>query len=358
MNPSSVKELWSKLVSAGLTVGDMPATDEAHTPWYVRVMLGIAGVIAAGFLLGFVGMAFAFVIQSKLASFTVGLMIIAGAYAMFRLAPRNDFTSMFALAISFAGQALVIVGVFGFFERSMTTSSMPWATIAAIEALLAVVMPNFIHRAASAYAAGSAFAYACGMSGAQFIAAGIAAAAVASIWLNEARLGKLHAVVSPIGYGLTLCFIQIEGAALLGHSMAALLRTGARPGGPPWIGEALVVTALIVSVWTLLGRAGWVPRERRMILALIAAAAIGAASFKAPGIAGGLMIALLGFANGNRVLLGLGIAALLAYVSGYYYLLDATLLVKSGVLAATGIVLIFTRWLVLNLVMPKERADA
>jgi len=70
------------------------------------------------------------------------------------------------------------------------------------------------------------------------------------------------------------------------------------------------------------------------------------------------MIVLLGFANGNRVLVGLGIASLLFYVSGYYYLLDATLLVKSGVLAATGAVLIAARWLVLNVVMPKERADA
>jgi len=69
-------------------------------------------------------------------------------------------------------------------------------------------------------------------------------------------------------------------------------------------------------------------------------------------------IVLLGFANGNRVLVGLGIASLLFYVSGYYYLLDATLLVKSGVLAATGAVLIAARWLVLNVVMPKERADA
>ena len=69
------------------------------------------------------------------------------------------------------------------------------------------------------------------------------------------------------------------------------------------------------------------------------------------------MIVVLGFANGNRVLTGLGITALLFYVSAYYYLLEETLLFKSGVLLATGIVLLATRWLVLNVVI-KERADA
>jgi len=357
MSPSSVRELWSKLDSAGLTVGAMPAAGEAHTPWYVRAMLGIAGLIAAMFLLGFVGAGFSFVLENKIVSLTVGLMVIAGAYALFRAFPQGDFASMFALAVSIAGQMLVVVGIFGFFDHA-TMRATPVALIAVIEALLAVAMPNFIHRAASAYAAGIAFAYACEASGAHFIAAGVVAAAIAYIWLNEARLGKLHSIVTPVGYGLTLAFVQMEGTALMGHSMAALFGPETVYKSWPWIGEALILAALVVSVSALLRRAGWVLPERRAVLALIAAAAIGAASFKAPGIAGGLMIVLLGFANGNRVLVGLGIAALLFYVSGYYYLLDATLLLKSGVLAATAVALLAARWLVLNVVMPKERRDA
>jgi hypothetical protein len=314
-------------------------------------------LISAGFLLGFVGIGFGFVVESKIASLAVGLMVVAAAYAVFRAAPRNDFTSMFALAVSFAGQALVIFGVFGLFERHIT-GGLPFAAVAAIEAMLAVVMPNFIHRVASAYASGLAFAYACEASGVHFVPAGVVAAALAVVWLNEVRLAKLHAVVTPIGYGLTLSFVQIEGPALFGHSMAMMFGSRVVPAAWPWVGEALAAGALLVSVWVLLGRAGWTLPESRTLLAAIAALAIGAASFKAPGIAGGLMIALLGFSNGNRVLVGLGIAALLFYVSSYYYLLDATLLVKSGVLTATGAVLLATRWLVLNVVMPKEGADA
>jgi len=67
MNPASAQQLWAKLASAGLTVGNMPEAEETDTPWYVRVMLGIAGFIAAVFLLGFVGVGFAFVLESKAA---------------------------------------------------------------------------------------------------------------------------------------------------------------------------------------------------------------------------------------------------------------------------------------------------
>jgi len=282
MNPSSMRELWSKLASAGLTIGDMPQAGEAHTAWYVRVMLGIAGWIAAGFLFGFVGIAFAFVVQSKTASFAVGLMLITAAYAVFRAAPRNDFTSMFALAVSFAGQGLMISGVFGFFERQVT-GAMPWAAVAAIEAALAVAMPNFIHRTLSAFAAGLVFAYACKVSGAHAVPGGVVAAAVACVWLNEARLGKLRAIVAPIGYGLTLSFTLIEGTALLRNSVAVIFGPQVPSEASLWVGEALVVATLLVSVGVLLKRTGWTPREPRTVLALVAAAAIGAASFKAPG---------------------------------------------------------------------------
>ena len=139
----------------------MPATGEKHTPWYVRVMLGVAGLIAAVFLLGFIGVGVAFVIKSQTASIAVGLMVITASYAIFRLAPRNDFSTMFALAVSLAGQALVIFGLFGVFA-SGHEKSFPWGTVALFEAALALVIPNFTHRAISAFGAGAAFGFACG----------------------------------------------------------------------------------------------------------------------------------------------------------------------------------------------------
>jgi len=197
MNLASAQQLWSKLASAGLTVGNMPEAQEAHTPWYVRVMLGIAGFIAAVFLLGFVGVGLAFVLESKIASLAAGFMMIAAAYAVFRATPHSDFGSMFALAVSFTGQALVVYGVWGMLNER---SAQPWVAIAAIEAILALFMPNFIHRVVSAYAAVLALALALASSGAEGVAGGLVALAVAGLWLNEVRFARQHAVVTPIGY--------------------------------------------------------------------------------------------------------------------------------------------------------------
>ena len=80
------------------------------------------------------------------------------------------------------------------------------------------------------------------------------------------------------------------------------------------------------------------------MMALAAALGLGVLSLQANGISIGLMIILLGFAGCNRVLLGLGVYALLLYVSAYYYFLDATLLEKSLTLLVIGVVLLLTRW--------------
>jgi len=350
---AAAQDLWAKLAGAGLATGKIPSADEAQAPWYVRVMLGIAGLISAVFLLGFVAVGLAFIIQSIAASVAVGFMVITASYAVFRMAPRNDFTSMFALAVSIAGQGLVVYGLVSS-DLSDIESSI---AVTVLEAVLAIVMPNFIHRVASAYAAGIAFAVVCEHAGIRTITIGALAIAVAYVWLNEARLAKHYSILTPVGHGLTLAFITIQGSLCIGHSVRNIFGSRRFAESLPWTGEALVVAALLGAVFVLLRRNGWRLVETKTFFALLATAVIGVASFKAPGIAGGLLIILLGFSSGNRVLTGLGIAALLFYVSSYYYFLDTTLLVKSGVLLATGVTLLAARWVVLHVIM-KDRGNA
>lgn len=356
MNGDPIRSLWSRLAAAGLAPGAMPVPREGHGPWYVRVMLGVAGFIAALFLIGFVGAAFAALMKSEAARMVFGLAMIAAACGLFRAAPRSDFGAMFALSVSFAGQAMLAWALFDLMRPRF--GSAPWVLLAALEAILVLAVPAMIHRVASAYAAGVAimFAMAASGAGALALAVGVLAAAVAALWLNELRLGRLHDLLAPVGYGLTLAYIQAEVSSDFGEAMLRMMtqRSPEEASLKPWLGQALVAATLVVTAAALLRRAGWILGATRSVLALACVAAIGAASFKASGVAGGLMIVLLGFANGNRVLAGAGVAALLFYISKYYYLLDATLLAKSGVLALTGAALLAARWLVLNLVLPKS----
>jgi hypothetical protein len=342
-------DLWAQLGRAGLAGGEMPR-EEGHGPWYVRLMLGLAGCIAAAFLIGFVAVGLEFVVQSKPGSIFAGVLMIASAYVLF-LTSRTDFSAMFGLAVSVAGQALLAYGLFRMLEG--LGRATPWLMMAAIEGALAAAMAHYIHRLLSAYAAVLMLAAAFAVSGAAALAPAIAAAAVAYVWLNELQSPGLHARLHPIAYGLTLGLINVEIFNWGGKPfLAAFARPDAVDWARPWMGELLVLATLLFVVWRLIARAGWEPREPRSMMALATAALIGGASLKAPGIAAGFIIVLLGFSNGNRVLWGLGIASLLLYVSGYYYLLDATLLFKSGVLAASGVVLLGARWLLLRRIVP------
>jgi uncharacterized membrane protein len=88
--------------------------------------------------------------------------------------------------------------------------------------------------------------------------------------------------------------------------------------------------------------------------AALVALALAALLSPAPGATTALLLLLLGFGAGDRVLLGLGFAALAGFVSHYYYQMQATLLAKSGVLLVTGLVLLLAR-LGLRWLFPDER---
>ena len=64
MSASDRTALWDRLDAAGLVEGAAPSAAADAVPWYVRAMVGIAGWIAACFLLAFVGGAVAFAFRT------------------------------------------------------------------------------------------------------------------------------------------------------------------------------------------------------------------------------------------------------------------------------------------------------
>ncbi len=347
--------LWSQLQQAGVVDVPIPTSTEIQSPWYVRVMLGVSGWIAALFLLGFVAAGLEFVIENEVVSITVGTLALVVAFVIFRVA-RNDFYEQFGLAVSFAGQALVFIGLAEFLEWR---GSGMWWMVAMVQAVIAVVMPNFVQRLVATYVAVYALSTALALHGAPFVTSVLVALIIAIIWLNEFAWHRWGVLVRPIGYGMTLALVQLEGQALFGHSARLLLsrQEEFQLLMPPWVGELALGLLLVAVVARLLSRNGEPWGSRRMVVAMLVATVVAAVSLEAPGIATGLMVIVLGYSNGNRILVGLGIAALLFYVSAYYYTLETTLLIKSEILAATGVVLLAARWVVLKWVFPGEESS-
>lgn len=334
---------WRALREAGLVRGDPPAL-RLESPWYVRLMLGVAGWIAALFLLGFVAAGMAWLVENEWGCVVAGLLASGAAWLLLRKLGHNDFAAQFALAVSFAGQALFAYGVFGLLQGSPDTLEA-WLVLALQQAALVAFMPNAIHRLWSGFAAAAAVTMALRAGGAAFLAPGLLLGAAAAVWLNEFRWPRFGPVLRPTAYGVVLALVLFELAA---GTMRPAIGFEVDPAGRRLYGQLLSGAVLLGVAWALLRRSGATLPGRAAAVGLAGTALMVLVSLEAPGIAASLCLLLLGFAHGNRVLAGLGVAAMLLYAGGYYYELDLTLLVKSQVLAATGGVLLALRWLLLR----------
>lgn len=346
--------LWETLLEAGLVQGDAPATDTIESPWYVKALLAFSGWLAAMFLLGFVGVGFRFIMESGLASLITGGVMMSAAYAVLRI-PKNEFVEHLALAMSIAGQALA---VWAFYEMLDTHGALLWALVALLQVLLALVMPNDVHRVWSSYAAAITFSMTLASMRAPYMAEGLVMLLTAWIWLNEFGYPHYMRRMRAVGYGLVIALIQLTGTLLFGHETLRWLAETSAVGEwvPPWVGEILAGAVMVYVVWKLLQRLGMRLAEPFAMATLLSTILFCGVSLEARGITAGMTIVLLGFAGGNRVLQGLGLASLLFYISSYYYLLETTLLFKSGTLLMVGAVLLAVRWLMLHVASRQKEA--
>ncbi len=348
--------LWNDLSSQGLVSGDVPSDENIESPWYVRLLIGLSGWIAALFMLGFLGAGFSFVYENNTAGMIVGCGMIFAAYLMLVNMSESDFVSQFALAISFAGQVLLVTSLDLFHWVTPRGDTVNWAVLGLIQVALAWFIPNSIHRIWSSFAAALCLSFMFPKSGYIFIQTTLIMFAVAYIWLNEFKWVKYQGKLNPIAYGLTLALLyQTSTSFYYTLVIKPLLRDKEFILQQSWLGDLLAGAIILYVVWQLLKRQNIKIPGRVANTIFIATLVIILASLEITGITIGLMIILLGYANGNRILTGLGIISLLYYTSVYYYLLHVTLLEKSQLLAGLGVVLLLASWL-MHRVLVSNRA--
>lgn len=344
------KMLWKKLQHAGMVQGEMPANSTVESPWYIKLLLGISGWLAALFLMGFIGVSFPNLWHEASSALIIGLVMIGIAYAIFRSA-KNDFTEHLALAISLAGQAWI---VFAFFDL-INTETLPIILTSFFQVFLVALMPNYLHRVFSSFCAAIAFSIAMISLNIPFLFTSVLLLAAVWIWLHEFDYPHYWPMLQPIGYGLILALAIIEGTNWFGDEVWDFSHNIDDNFVRPWMGELL---SGIVALWAasqLLRRHFQTLTQAPKLMLLAGTLLFCAASLEARGIVVGALVLILGFANSNRILMAIGILSLLAYISAYYYVLDTTLLNKSASLLLIGVVLLLLRWALLKYSCAQER---
>lgn len=345
MSAADTQALWLRLKAAGLVAGVQPLAGTTAAPWFVRVMLGVAGWIGAVFLLMFVSLGLKFVMESSGASLLFGLIACAAAGALFRAKPDSDFATQFGMAVSLAGQGLVLLALAKVLPNQTSAIAL---SMSLFQAVLFFAIPNFVHRVWTAGTGAYAIVFALMDWHLQAYAPGLLSVACAWFWLHEFQYAKHGMMLRAGGYGLVVALMGAVAMAAL-TSGAWMWRGGIhRPSDSEyhlWIGAGLGGIALLWLVWRLLIREAVEPSSSAGWRILVVAGMLAVATLKAPGLAPATLILLLGYGNGNRVLFGLGVVALLGYLSFYYYSLEETLLQKSALMAATGIALLAARFM-------------
>lgn len=315
------------------------------TPWWLAVLLAIAAWFASLMLVStFFAPLFLAGFGSGPAARGIGGLLLL-AVAGWLLGRGKPFTDQMGLAFSLAGQALFVGAFANVLGSSLVQDDLLW-TIGLLVAIGMMVPPSTpTHRTLCALLACAYLGVLIGPgNGLVLYAAALAGGSVAA-WLGRNRWARLPArlPVKPIAHALTLA--ALVSAWLVGVEAtqdALLVASGDmdREALIRWLYPAGSGLALTGAAW-------WLSREAPATLRGLVLGGAGLfviAAWHAPGLVTSTAILLAVFHACHRAWALLALVAMLLYLGEFYYSLQATLLIKSGALAATGLVLLGLRF--------------
>ena len=366
--------LLTKLVTAGLVQNTSSEADaeqsqdqylqeqhsqeqhsqELSSPWYIKTLLAFSGWLGAVFFLAFIAL-FLFMnnnLDEPIFVGAVGILLVVCAYFILRV-PKNEFFEHTGLAISLAGQALVVYSFVGGSLFGDHSDYISWFFIGIFHTVLAILMPNFVHRVFSSAFAAISFDASFLLIGASHIVSSIALILLVVLYNNEFKTTKSYQKISGAVYGLMIywlivnCIISVDAVFLdlfYRYDKEALFQL------PYQVIPALFVFAILFSIWEVINPTKKINGYNKKVTVRQAAFVLAFSlvicllTLTAGGVPAALVIILLGFSRSNKVMMAMGIIALLSYCSVYYYMMEQTLLYKSAILFTVGIFMLMTRF--------------
>lgn len=320
-------ELHAALQARGLVDGPFDASaapPAAHDrPLAISLLLGVSGWVAGLFLLLFIALLFR--PDSAGAAAVSGLVLLAAAWGLFKTDGDGAqvFVAQLALALSIAGQCLML---FAMSEHARGIAPIASAALL-LQGVLAVAMPNRLHRTLSTLFASIAWA----------LTVRFALVGEPDFWHADRDAPPASVAVALVGW-LTAWGPVVAALGWLIRHEAAWMARGWQPVLRPVIAGLIVGLAFA----TLASH----PFESFRWFGHAEVDAGGLALWPLLSAAGALTATAAAFALRQRGLMALCVVAVLGHVSHFYYALGASLLVKSVLmLAMGGALLAAARWL-------------
>ena len=339
------------------------AESAARSPWFISLLFGMSGILASLFFIGFLTLMLdnTGLLDSTLAVIIIGaLLSVIGGFLFYNARSRHSpFWNGLAFAITLAGQGYIAFALLA----SEIAEPLNIMLLLLVQLLMTIVIPNFIYRLLSATLALSYLFYLLNYYHLSEVSLGLFALITSVAHLQRYTLAafiptkwraSFFDISSAIGYASAYVLLLVSVyfiAAEYGNSfdnLDSLDNYGEAFSYNYYLAQGLLTLASLYAAYLILKRYHIKLLSAAGLLISAAIIILGVISIYVSGLLATSLIIIIATANSQRVLLGLGVIALVGYIFWYYYQLDTTLLVKSASMLVIGIALLLLRWLLIK----------
>ena len=338
------------------------AESAARSPWFISLLFGMSGILASLFFIGFLTLMLdnTGLLDSTLAVIIIGaLLSVIGGFLFYNARSRHSpFWNGLAFAITLAGQGYIAFALLA----SEIAEPLNIMLLLLVQLFMTIVIPNFIYRLLSATLALSCLFYLLNYYHLSEISLGLLALITSVTHLQRYRLAafiptkwRMDAleITNAIGYASAYVLLSVSVyfiAAEYGNSFDNLDSDsyGEAFSYNYYLAQPLLTLASLYAAYLILKRYHIKLLSAAGLLISAAIIILGVISIYVSGLLATSLIIIIATANSQRVLLGLGVIALVGYIFWYYYQLDTTLLVKSASMLVIAIALLLLRWLLIK----------
>ncbi|MCG3809599.1 DUF4401 domain-containing protein [Psychrobacter sp. Ps4] len=327
-------------------------------PWFIQILFGLSGILASLFLIAFLSLLLFGIdgFDSVIALLITGLVLSAAGFVLFRNKQSRDnaFISSLALAISSAGQAYI---AFALFDNNLSHPIDVWLFLL-VQAVMTVIMPNRIYRLLGSIMTLGLTVYLLNYYHLPELSLGLLALITTGSNLSRYSLlqriprkwrADVFDITKAIGYAsalMLLCVSVYFIAAEHSHSLATYYGDTFRYNY--YLAQGLLTLASLYAAYLILKRYDVKLLSAAGLFIGGAIVLLGIISIYVSGLLATSLIIVIAIANSQRVLLGLGVTALVSYIFWYYYQLDTSLLIKSLSMLIVGLTMLMGRWLLIK----------
>ncbi|MDM8568194.1 DUF4401 domain-containing protein [Thiotrichales bacterium HSG1] len=306
-------------------------------PWFITALIGISAWFSVILFLIFV---FASqIINDANSAILVGLVLLVATIFLHFVSKNRLFVDQLALALNLTGQILFVGGIAIVDENIVTAALVTWF----LEIFIIFIYRDHILRFMSiliATMAALVLLYEFELYQGIHIIIVLLAAGASWYWLKESEhlTDKMMTwLYQPLGYGFVIALQLVLLLSIL-PNMSDI------PNITWWYSTIGLMAILIILEVYLLNSYEIYISDPKSYAIFISTVLVSLLLYQSPGIIASIIILVLGFQRGNRVLMGLAIIFLTLFIIAFYYHLNISLLMKSVTLITSGIALLILRF--------------